>query len=332
MNLIFTSKIVIWSWSITIIKGDTQLMKFQLYKVSGFEEAIMSLRMSQGKFYSWEKAQQVQDLVYATTNKRGFLASNQEYRHNVRSLGIDPTNNNHAKITGVYDSDVTEFKRLLGLTKNNAMGAQDHHTLMKYIDISFITEGLHRGAQDDLDAHAMGFNNRITRFSTRLAEISETKLSEWYVDKVIPLHEAILIMENGRNPLPNEIEHNGNVFIWSPFGYILEKYANMSEKNGLFKDVQRGLIPLGQEGCALWKSDIFNMRYIYFRRSKLTKASPELKIGMEQLADQIVENVPVFGEHFRMEFTDSGKWEHLNKTRKITGEEWEDFKKFKGIE
>jgi hypothetical protein len=305
-------------------------MKFQLYKVSGYEEAIMSLRMSMGKFYSWEKARQIQDLVYAVTNKQGFLANNQEYRHNLRTIGIN-SSNKHEKIIGVFADDILEFKRLLGLTMNNAMGKQDHHTLMKYIDISFITEGLHRGAQDDLDAHAMGFNNRITRFSTRLAEISETQLSEWYKDKIIPFHDAILIVGNGVNHMPNEIEHDGNIFFWSPFGYILEKYAKLSEKNGLYKDVQRGLIPLAQEGCALWKSDIFNMRYIYFRRSKLTKAAPELKIGMEQLADQIESNVPVFGEHFRMEYTDSGQWEHMNRTRKITGSEWEEFKKWKDI-
>lgn len=312
-------------------------MKFQLYKVSGYEEAIMSLRMSMGKFYSWEKAQQIQDLVYAATNKQGFLATNQEYRHNIRSIGIDASNTTHAKITGNYDNDITEFKRLLGITKNNAMGQQDHHTLMKYIDISFITEGLHRGAQDDLDAHAMGFNNRITRFSTRLAEITTPALSEWYQDKVISFHEANQLIDNNKVDncfakewgLPDVLEINGDSFKYSPFGYILEKYANMSEKNGLFKDVQRGLIPLGQEGCALWKSDIFNMRYIYFRRSKLTKASPELKIGMEQLADQIELNVPVFGEHFRMEYTDSGQWEHLNRTRKITKDEWEEFNKYK---
>lgn len=325
-------------------------MKFQLYKVSGYEEAINSLRMSMGKFYSWEKAQQIQDLVYAVTNKQGFLATNQEYRHNIRSLGVDTANANHAKITGKYDDDVAEFKRLLGLTKNNAMGKQDHHTLMKYIDISFITEDLHRGAMDDLDAHAMGFNNRITRFSTRLAEISEQKVSEWYQDKIIPFYDIVQQLNetcetqilpqlveivDGKIYYPSDpftTEKKGEFFKLTPFGYVHEKYATVPAKNGLAKDVQRGLMSLGTPSCALWKSDIFNMRYIYFRRSKLTKAAPELKLGMEQLADQIELNVPVFGEHFRMEYTDSGKWEHLNKTRKITGEEWEEFKKFKGIQ
>lgn len=188
----------------------------------------------------------------------------------------------------------------------------------------------------DLDAHAMGFNNRITRFSTRLAEIAEPQLSDWYKDKVIPFNEVLdrsdiefYLGDESYPYMPPSVRRDGNEYKLTPFGYILEKYATMPKNNGLYKDVQRGLIPLGQEGCALWKTDMFNLRYIYFRRSKLTKANPELKLGMEQLADQIEQCVPVFGEHFRMEYTDSGKWEHLNKTRKITSEEWEEYQKWK---
>ena len=84
------------------------------------------------------------------------------------------------------------------------MGEQDHHTLMKYIDVSFFTDDFHRGGQDDLDSHAIGFNNRITRFSTRLAEISEQNLSEWYRDKVIPFDQALKHIHMA-NTLPETI-------------------------------------------------------------------------------------------------------------------------------
>ena len=114
-------------------------MNFHLYKVSGYEEAIMALRMSHGKFYSWEKAQHIQDLVYAVTDKMGRLASEHEYRHKLAMLGLEEAtlHSPHPKITGSYMEDVKEFKRLLGLTMNNAMGEFDHHTLMKYIDITY---------------------------------------------------------------------------------------------------------------------------------------------------------------------------------------------------
>ncbi len=50
---------------------------------------------------------------------------------------------------------------------------------------------------------------------------------------------------------------------------------------------------------------------------------------MEQLADQIEQNIPVFGEYFRKELTDSGVWEHMNKVRTVSREEFEEFKKWK---
>lgn len=299
-------------------------MNFKLYKVSGYEEAIMSLRMSKGKFYSWEKAKDIQQLVHAVTDERGFIIpSREDYEAKLNSMYGWHLND---KITGSYEKDVAEFKRLLGLTFNNAMGAQTHHTLMKYIDVTFITEGLHRGAQDDLDAHAIAFNNRITRFSTRLAEIENIELSEWYKDKVIPFSEA---PNSWEFEMPVEVERDGQVYKLTPFGYVLEKYAQVPAKNGLAKDVQRGLMPLGITSNAIWKTDIFNLRYVYKMRSKLTKANPELKEGMEQLADQIEQHLPVFGEYFRKELTDSGVWEHQNKVRTVSSEEYTEFKKWK---
>ena len=297
-------------------------MKAHLYKISGYEEAIMSLRMSQSKFYSWEKAQDVQRLVYVCTDEQGFLSSEDEYELKVQSLRY--ANKSDNKITGEYQKDTEEFKRLLRLTFNNAMGEFDHHTLMKYIDISFFTEDMHRGAQDDLDAHAQRFNNRITRFSTRLAEINEPNVSEWYKDKVIPIHDALKELQDYEG-LPQYIKKDDTVYELTPFGYVSEKYNRISKKNGLYKDVIRGLIPLGQAGSALWKIDLHELRYVYFRRSRMTKANPELKLVMEQLADQIEERLPVFGEYFRKELTDSGRWEHVNKVRTITHEEWEQF-------
>ncbi|MMZ52635.1 Thymidylate synthase ThyX [compost metagenome] len=342
-------------------------MNVHLYKVSGYEEAIMSLRMSKGKFYSWDKAQDIQDLVYVCTDSRGFLAGEWEHHSKYEYL-IDKKViccNADTKVTGSYKEDIAEFQRLLGLTMNNAMGEFSHHTLMKYIDISFFTEGLHRGAQDDLDAHAIAFNNRITRFSTRLAEIPEAKLSEWYQDKLISFHDAHhIILSQGIQYAKNDDEkelaelvaansegifHDGTnmpeelligtydeqemlVYKYTPFGYMLDKYANMSPKSGLYKDVARGGMPIGMESNALWKIDLFNLRYVYHMRSKLTKANPELKQMMEMLADQIEANVPVFGPYFRQVYTDTGKWEHTNKVRTVTKEEYEMLQEIKNDE
>lgn len=292
----------------------------------------MSLRMSRGKYFSWDKALKIQHLVHAVTDHRGFFASHQVYHNNLKNIMVTddgiPVKHEGGKgeISGNYEKDVEEFKRLMAMTLNNAMGQHKHHTLMKYIDISFFTIGLHRGAQDDLDAHAMGFNNRITRFSTRLANISETVLSEWYDDKIISFDQA---KEFTGIEHPQVIETSIGNFELTPFGYIHEDFNKISDENGLKKDVKRGLMPLGMESDALWKTDLFNLRYIYKMRSKLTKANPELKIGMEQLADQIEKLIPVFGPYFRYEMTDTGEWEHMNKVRTIPRSDFELLKKLK---
>lgn len=305
-------------------------MQFNLYKVSGYEEAINSLRMSKGKFFSIPKAEEIQTLVWLVTDLKGFICTEKEYRYKVATIVDNNGYTGLKKVTGDYEKDVAEFKRLLQLTFDNAMGEHKHHTLMKYIDISFFTVGLHRGAQDDLDAHAIAFNNRITRFSTRLAEIEDVQLSEWYQDKILTFDEVDrAILEEHGFGLPQTFEKNGSTYKRTPFGYVLEKYAQVPAKNGLAKDVQRGGMPIGLSSDAIWKTDMFNMRYVYKMRSKLTKANPELKLGIEQLADQIEKHIPVFGEYFRKELTDSGVWEHVNKVRTVSREEFEEFKKWK---
>jgi thymidylate synthase ThyX len=296
-------------------------MQFKLYKIEGYEAAIMALRMSKDKYYSWEKAREVQQLVARVTNSQGFIINFAGYYIKNGLKGGD-------ECVQRYNDDVAEFERLLGLTKNNAMGEFTHHTLMKYIDITFITEGLHRGAQDDLDAHAIAFNNRITRFSTRLAEIEDVQLSEWYqgkllgFDDVIKEAQALGYIED----MPEDWLRDGERYVYTPFGYVHEKYAQVPAKNGLAKDVQRGGMPLGIASNALWKIDLASLRYVYHMRSKLTKSHPELKEGLEQIADQLEEYLPVFGEHFRMVFTDSKQWEHTNKVRTITSDEYLQFK------
>ena len=57
-----------------------------------------------------------------------------------------------------------------------------------------MTEGMHRGGQDDIDAHARRFDNRIIRSSTRLAEFSEGEMSDYYRGKIISTDEALNIL------------------------------------------------------------------------------------------------------------------------------------------
>ncbi|AKQ08633.1 putative thymidylate synthase [Bacillus phage PBC5] len=311
-------------------------MKFRLVKISGYTEAILALRMSTSKFYDWKKAQKIRDMEYCLTDKLGGLATKDAYTRKLVSL-VDHPEGLHVvhrggkgELSGDYERDVQEFKRLLGLTMDTAMGKFKHHTLMKYIDISFVTEGLHRGGQDDLDAHAMGFQNRITRQSTRLGTFDSQDISEWYRGKIATFDEVIEGIEEltKEQILPDEVMQGEEKFIRTPFGYVHERYANMSPESGLYKDVLRGLMNLATPSNGIWKINLFDLRHVYASRSKIrTKANPELKDGIEQLADQVEEHVITFGEHFKHTFTDSGQWVHMNLTKTITEDEYREFKR-----
>lgn len=308
-------------------------MKVHLVKIEGYEAAINALRMSTGKFYSYEKLRDIQQLVWLMTDDRGFLNDESRYRNNFETAmwtDRERTQRN-SKVTGIYQEDLLEFKRLLGLTKNQAMGENNHHTLMMYLDITFITEDMHRGAQDDLDAHAKSFDNRITRFSTRLAEFDNVELSDWYKDKVITFAEvdSILGRDDIRKQLPTQFFDGEKLYIKTPFGYVLEKHSQVPAKNGLDKDVQRGLMPLGMKSTAQWKANLHSLRYVYMMRSKKTKANPELKEAMEQLADLLEEHLPVFGEHFRYVQTATGEWEHLSSQKIVSRADFELLKRVK---
>ena len=47
---------------------------------------------------------------------------------------------------------------------------QKHTTLLRFIDFTFLVEGMHRAGQDDWDSHAKRFANRIVRLSTRYSK------------------------------------------------------------------------------------------------------------------------------------------------------------------
>jgi hypothetical protein len=303
-------------------------MDFKVYSISGYAEAILAVRMSTSKYYSWEKAQEIRDLVYVLTTAEGSLADYGEYMAKLSAKNYEfPSEPVKGRISGDYETDVTEFKRLLEITFNNAMQEHKHHTLMKYIDISFLTHDLHRGGQDDLDSHALAFQNRITRESTRLANIQEQRTSEWYEGKIIPFGEAHDLIGA---ILPETINLDAGTYKLTPFGYVLERYADMAHESGLRKDVVRGLMNLATPSNGLWKINLFDLRHVYRSRSKIgTHANPELKDGMEQLAEQLKEKLIVFGEHFADEFTSTGKWTHMNKIRTLTKEELAEFKKLR---
>lgn len=190
--------------------------------------------------------------------------------------------------TIVLNTVVTERKRQFykQLQKVCKFGKQ-HITLLRYIDLEFTVEGLHRGAQDDFDAHAKRLDNRIVRSSTRLAEFGNEK-SEWYEDKILTIDEVVEMFNN--ISLPEKIYKAGDsehAYIKTTNGYIREDLADDN-------DVKRGLYMLSIPSNFTAKCNITEFAHIVKLRDKDSHANPELKQMIEELLVQIECRCPLF--------------------------------------
>jgi hypothetical protein len=166
--------------------------------------------------------------------------------------------------------------------------AHEHETLLDFIKISIFMEDLHRGAQDDWDAHARRLD--IIRSSTRANKKSSGKnadLSDWYRGKVLTFDEAL--RENGTG-LDNFKDRNGIEWVRTPWGYVRKDL----EKD---PDVLRGLVPLGLACDNISTVSFRNLRHIYDLRRPGSHAAPELQEAVEQVRNDLKVKCPVLGEH-----------------------------------
>lgn len=166
--------------------------------------------------------------------------------------------------------------------------AWKHTTMLDFITISVTVEGLHRAGQDDWDAHACRFNNRIIRSSTRLADFSENELSDYYKDKVIPTESALGML---RIECPQTIEMDGHTFVKTHGGYIREDLVNN-------RDAKRGLYRLGIPSNFIFKCNLAQWAHVYKMRNKNSGANPEVKEVAEAIQDAIERVLPWFNREF----------------------------------
>lgn len=152
-----------------------------------------------------------------------------------------------------------------------------HITMLRFIDLSFTVYNLHRGAQDDFDAHAMRLNNRIIRSSTRLANFQQNEMSDFYRGKIIPTDQALAILGI---TTPEEIEVDGNTYVRGTNGYILKGHEDD-------KDYKRGLYMLSIPSCFIFRVQLTEFAHIYRERNIHGTANPELKVAVEDMADAI---------------------------------------------
>lgn len=265
-------------------------MQFILTEITGLAQAIMSLTMSK-RNWTLEEQNRIQKEVYELTDYRGFFLPDDQL--------VPVMRERKEKLLTYLDDVLCKWGAGVGL---GAWLDDGHETLFRFIDVSFITNGLHRGAQDDLDAHAKRFDNRIVRSSTRLAKFQKNERSDWYKDKIRSMED--MLEETG---YPDRYQDkDGITWIYTGNGYVREDLVNSN-------DVRRGNYPLSIPSDAIWKINFCDLRHVYMRRNIKTHAAPELRNGIDQLADQIEQAIPCnLGKLIRYDYALTGQVDGKN--------------------
>lgn len=174
------------------------------------------------------------------------------------------------------DCDKQDLEKFNGWMDSLLKWGWKHITMLRFIDFSITVEGLHRAGQDDWDAHACRFNNRIIRSSTRLANFGN-EISEWYEDKILPTDIAL---KNLGLSIPEEVFINGETYVKAINGYVRKDLANNS-------DVKRGLYMLSIPSNFIFKVNLTEWAHVYKERNAQGAANPEVKLCCESIADQL---------------------------------------------
>ena len=164
-----------------------------------------------------------------------------------------------------------------------------HTTMLDFVTISATVEGIHRAGQDDWDAHACRFNNRIIRASTRLADFEEGEMSDFYKGKIIPTDIALKKYFNIL--MPPGFDEDGQEYVKVPNGYVLKGMEND-------RDVKRGLYMESIPSNFIFKCNMAQWAHVYRLRNKNGTANPEVKQLAEMLQDEIEKQMPWFNREF----------------------------------
>jgi thymidylate synthase ThyX len=224
-------------------------MKVYLNKITGIDDAMVSMLMSK-RSYTRAKEEEIRAMVVNNTNWYGGL---------------------------VHGTDYDKFS--MWMDKLIKYGVKEGHTtLLRFIDISFTVEGLHRAGQDDWDAHVARMDNRIVRASTRLGSFQEGEISDWYKDKIKFPFEVL--QQLGIKLPENIIDDNGVEFVKTDYGYVREDLQDN-------QDAKRGLYPESIPSNFIFKVQYPELCHILQHRDCNGHANPEVKILAEDIKVQL---------------------------------------------
>lgn len=229
-------------------------MKVYLNEITGIADAITTLYVTK-RSWTRELEEHIRSVCTRVLDSRGALKSTSD----LESAGLK--------------EDAETFSHWLEILLKVGW---KHITLLRFIDFSVTVEGLHRAGQDDWDAHAKRFNNRIIRSSTRLSQFNY-EMSEWYKGKIIPTDTALEQLGVG---LPETVLIDGQTFVKAVNGYIREDLVNSN-------DVKRGLYMLSIPSNFIFKVDLTEWSHVYKLRNGESTANPEVRECCEMIADQL---------------------------------------------
>lgn len=241
-------------------------MKVYLNRITGIDDAFVTMYISNGN-WTREREADIRVLCDRILDKNGRLMPEMYFGDRER-----------------FDNYMSKLLRW----------GPEHITLLKFIDFSFTVDGLHRGGQDDWDSHAVRFNNRIIRLSTRgqahhnykkqdLPDFGQ-EMSDYYKGLVIPTEKAL---EAIGKELPDRITYEGKTYVRCVNGYVVEEHANDP-------DALRGLYMLGMSSTFTFKINLTEWAHVYKQRNKSGHANPEVKELCETIADLLEEAIPAF--------------------------------------
>ncbi len=248
-------------------------MKAYLNSISGIDDAIVAMHISK-RHIDRETETDIRNMCSIVQNRDGSYIStgsiNFIMEAKKREVSLEDINNLRAE----YEDYMTKLCK---------WGAA-HTTLLRFIDLSFMVYGMHRAGQDDWDAHACRYDNRIIRSSSRLAEFEQDEMSDYYKDKIITTNDALSILEINT---PDKIVKDGKTYVKSVNGYILEEMKNN-------KDVKRGLYMLSIPSNFIFRVNLCEFAHVYKERNINGGANPEVKELAEQCADLLEMYQPLF--------------------------------------
>lgn len=226
--------------------------------IYGVADAICALHQSKRNLTT-EKRREIWQLVFANTTATGqqCISTSEEFLVNIEKL----------EKYGVH---------------------YGHTTLLRYINIGIHIEGLHRGGQDDLDAHAKRMDNRIVRASTRLATFDGSEKSDYYQGKILYTEEVL----NGLGiELPALYTHtDGQDYVKTDWGYVVQAHQDD-------QDAKRGLYPLAIPSDCIFQIQYPELCHIVQFRDRYSHAHPELRQVIEQIKTQLTVAFPMLGKN-----------------------------------